>query len=316
MMFLREGRGEKVEVRLSDREEIGRVVVQSYDELLKELNVLGYDLSTIKLTYVDEEGDRVSVRCSADFDEAVIAARGIDQQFVALNVRGNRTQRLGDAEEDEKKDNGSSNQTLELIEALQKKLEANLRDIQSISAFLDDNGVKIPPPCDVPKEEEEEEMPLGVLDDCSQPVEAEDNSPNGMESGTVTEACSRESKKIMEECVEATASIPSSTHKAAADVSQQCQALFEESCAKAAEQTAHQSRVSEAETRDVVNLVHGTTDKLLQQQKDDHDENQASLKRARELADEVQRICAALSKETSESCEAITRCVAEMVKTM
>jgi len=381
-----------VEVRLYDNGEIGRVKVKSYGDLLNFLSLSCYELSTVKLNYVDEEGDCVSVKCSADFNEAVIAALSVGQQFVTMNVKGTRNTTLCNTMKDDKDDKKKNlesrcTQTVTLIEALQKRLEANLREIQSISSFLHNNGLKMSQLSShtLPQEQEmecekEEEMPLDVFDflnsegslpettssrDLSQEKEQEKeqekdktvwekedveedvtspssapslpqeqektklgyeeeediplnvfDSLNSEESLPVAKPEDGSLKEVIDECVKVAASIPSSTHQVASNVSEQCQALFDESRAKAVKQTAHQSEVSEAETRGVIKIVQSTNDRLLEQQKRNRDEENESQKRVRELADEVQRICTNLSKETSESCEAISRCIAEMVRTM
>jgi len=327
---------EKIDVRINHCGRVYCVGAGCYDELMNGLSTeLHFDLATVRLSYVDEEGDRVTVKCSADFEEAVRVSRIAEQKTLSLDLIGTQLCPLPDDEEEKrmtKEGVASCNEeTLQLIETLQKKLEANLREIQSISVFLDNNGVRIsqglhatphlpdqdekpveisPEPLEVKKDEEESFVVVSRDDDAP----AASDQTKVEEDGGIVNTCNEASKKVMDQCVQVATSIPSSTNQVAASVSEQCQALFNESCAKTAKETAHQAEVSQSETRDVVNLVQTTTDKLLDQQQRDCDD--AALKKARELAEEVQRICTALSKETSDSCQAITRCVSEMVRNM
>jgi len=297
----------------------------------------------MKLSYVDEDGDRVMVLCSADFDEAVRYFSGIGQSVVKLDIFAAKVAPSPPSPKElivpsvQKEGDEAAPQDADflLIEALQKKLEAGLRELQSISRLLDLHGVKSPAlspsiqftPRQLELEKDDEDEGNGVTEE-PEPVSVIDSPENSSPKVTFLDVIPSEddpavvnvskdaSKIIVHDCVDSASPVPVSTHVLSNTVSQQCKALFDESCAKTAEQTARQAEISQVESKGVVDLVQSATDKLLEQQERDRKENEKQLKRARELADEVQRICTALSKETADSCDAITRVVAEMVRSM
>jgi len=311
---------EGVEVCVVHQGEPIHIVTESYDGLVEQLVKLHFDPDSLSLSYIDEDNDRISVKCSLDFIQLVRETREKGQKVAVLSVDGTRilpqktpTPAVDIVEEktDEKKKAfvAYTCQTLDLIEGLQKKLEENLREIQNISAVLESSSSKEPqePQDSVQEMEQQQKVVVPVVEEAKVVC-------NSDRDENIVDSCNGASKKVIDQCVELVSTLPSYTNQVSSTVSHLCQTIFDESCAKTNQQSARQVELSQAETRDVVNLVRDTTDKLLERQERDRVLDDAGLKRAKELAEEVQHICANLSKETADSCQAITRCVSEMVQ--
>jgi len=311
---------------------IHHLVVCSYKDLIEQLQGLCFETSRTKLSYVDDEGELITVMCEADFNEAVRTIRKIGQQVLCLIVEGtgvksgvfvNKDVKL--KSDDLKSVSDFNAQCLASIETLQKKVQADLEDIQRLSSLLELRRSKTPQTTPKQKEKEQEgvDTPVKVKeeeslkkDEQEPKKEKEEEEPKKEEqkeepSCGIIDTCNGISKKVAKLCMEVSTE---PMDDASSSVSQKCQSLFDESCATTTQYTERQARVSFEETRDVTAMIHDTTDKLLDQQLADKIANGYSLKRAQELAEEVQRICASLTKETNESCSAITKCIAEMVR--
>jgi len=305
-----------VRLRYGDTVLADDVVVQSYDELIELLGTIGFDLETIKLFYIDDEGDSISVKCTSDIAEGDRTSKCIGESVLSLNVEGHRPEvEHEEGSEDEGKGKNEADfsaQCLASIESLQRQIQTNLREIQNLTSLLESSASRSSLNDDVKKPQiPEEPSPVPIeSEERSNPEHGDEEVKEEEEEESIIAVCDGASKKVAKLCKETSTSDADQLSSA---VSQKCQTLFDESCANTAEHSSRQSQISLDEARDVVALVRNATDRLLDEQKGEHFRDEASLKRAKELAQEVDRICADLSRETVRSCGAITRCVTEMV---
>ena len=134
------------------------------------------------------------------------------------------------------------------------------------------------------------------------------------------EQCNGLSKKIVERCMGLSSALPVFTGKLADEISQRCCLLFDESSAVLERQAEQQAERAARQSLEAAAMVNKETDELLQRQQEQLEQHQKEDEKngtsAKQLAHQVADICTKLSKETADSCEAITRCIAEMVRTM
>jgi len=319
--------------------------VLSYEDLVEQMKRLFFDTETMRLSYVDDEGDRISVMCAADFSEAVRVLSLSGGPTLRLEFEGTRNLPSADVEvakscetsqnyepqtvlcdveeenqhvtspescEKTTKAPSSPEIAAQYLASIERNVQANLREIHYMASLLEQKpSMTEPVDVDHTVNTAPNTVPVVVFVVPCKDENDESNEEAVEDSAqNIVGTCNGVSRKVTEQCMEvSTADMKDVSNS----VSQKCQTLFDESCAATAKNSAHQAMVSDAESRDAVALVQMTADKLLDLQRNARQSDEA-LRRNQELADEVQRICASLSEETTRSCNAITQCISEMVR--